>query len=46
MFGYISNENGTPIQISYANLTYIPTEYIPVISCAFLIIENDTGNNS
>lgn len=43
MFGYISNENGTPIQLSYANLTYIPTEYIPVISCAFLIIESDTG---
>lgn len=43
MFGYIANENGTPIQLSYANLTYIPTEYIPVISCAFLIIEDDTG---
>lgn len=43
MFGYKLNENGHASELSYANLTYLPEDYIPSVACAFAIVDNDTG---
>ena len=43
MFGYKLDENGHASEFSYANLTYLPEDYIPSVACAFAIVDNDTG---